>query len=103
MAYKSINCSPCAIGPTDIIILINRVFHKSYKNINSNLKALADRGWNPPNRKLLEPKELNDDSIVPIVQNPLTDVTPNNSSGQSISLNIHQGLAATVLDWMIAE
>jgi hypothetical protein len=102
MAYKSINCLPCTIGPTDIIPLINRVFHKSYGNINSNLIALADRGWNPPNRKL-EYKELIDNSIAPIVQNPLTDVTPNNSSAQSISLNIHQGLAATVLDRMIAE
>ena len=42
-------------------------------------------------------------SIVPIVQNPLTYETPNNSSAESISLNIHQGLAATVLDRMIAE
>ncbi len=103
MAYKSINCLPCTIGPTDIIPLINRIFHKSYGNINSNLKALADRGWNPPNRKLLEHKELIDDSIAPIDQNPLTDVTPNNSSTQSTSLNIHQGLAANVLDRMIAE
>jgi hypothetical protein len=58
IVYKSINCLPCTIGPTDIIPLINRVFHMSFGNINSNLKALADRGWNPQNRKLLEHKEL---------------------------------------------
>jgi len=27
------------IGPTDIIPLVNRIFHKSYGSINSNLKA----------------------------------------------------------------
>ena len=63
MVWKSINCLPLTIGPTDIIPLVNRIFHKSYGSINSNLKALADRGWNPPNRKLLEHKELIDDSL----------------------------------------
>ena len=103
MVYKSINCLPCTIGPTDIIPLINRVFHKSYGNVYSNLKALATRGWNPLNRKLLEHKELIDDSIAPSGQNTLTNATNNNSCERSISLNIHQGLAATVLDRMIAE
>ena len=64
---------------------------------------MADRGWNSLNRKLLEHKELIDDSIEPIVPNTLTNATNNNSSERSISLNIHQGLAATVLDQMIAE
>jgi hypothetical protein len=101
MVWKSINCLPGMIGHTDIIPLINRVFHKSYGSINSDLKALADRGWNPPNRKLLEHKELIDDSISPIIENTLTDAS-SHSSAQSITLNIHQGLAATVLDRMIA-
>ena len=108
MVWKSINCLPCTIGPTDIIPLINRVFQKAYGSINSNLKALADRGWNPPNRKLLEHKELIDDSA-PVIQHALTTSTHNsdvhstsNSSGQSINLNIHEGMAATVLDRMIA-
>ena len=48
--WKSINCLPCTIGPTAIIALINRVFHNSYGSINSNLKSLADQGWNPMNR-----------------------------------------------------
>jgi hypothetical protein len=102
MVYKCINCLPRTIGPTDIIPLINRVFHKSYGNIHSNLKALADRGWNPLNRKLLEHNELIDDSIE-IVQNTLTNATYENSSAGSANLNIHQGMAATVLDRMIAE
>jgi hypothetical protein len=102
MVYKITHCLPSAIGPNDIIPLINRVFHKSFGSVNSNPKALADRGWNPPNRKLLEHKKLIDDSISPIVDNTLTEET-SNSSERSISVNIHQGLAATVLDRMIAE
>ncbi len=101
MVYKSINCLPCTIGPTDIIPLINRIFHKSYGSINSNLKALSDRGWNPPNRKLLEHKDLIDDSVAP--EKEITGATSMNSSAGSTNLNIHQGLAATVLDRMIAE
>jgi hypothetical protein len=102
MVWKGINCLPCTIGPTDIIPLINRIFHNSYGSINSNLNALADPGWNPPNRKLLEHKELIDDSVAPITENLLTEATSNNLEQHNI-LNIHQGMAATVLDWMIAE
>jgi hypothetical protein len=76
MVWKSINCLPCTIGPTDIIPLINRVFDNSYGSINSNLKALFDQGWNPPNRKLLEHKELIDDSA-PVIRQSLTESTPN--------------------------
>jgi hypothetical protein len=76
---------------------------ESSGNVNSNLKAWADHGWSPPNRKLIEHKELIDDSIAPIVQHTLTDATYNNSSEGSISLNVHQGWAANVLDQMIAE
>ena len=102
MVYKCINCLTCTIDPTNIIPLINRVFHKSFGAINSNLKALSDRGWNPPNRKLLEHKELSDDSIAPVVDNIRTKEAAINSE-QSICLNIHQDLAATDVDMIIAE
>ena len=59
--------------------------------------------------KLLEHKELIDDSA-PVIGQSLTESTPNiaahltsNSSGQSFNPNIHKGMAATVLDRMIAE
>jgi hypothetical protein len=71
MIDKSINCLPCTIVPTDIIPHINKVVHKSFGNVNSNLKVLADCGWNLPNRKFLEHKELIDDSMAPIVQHTL--------------------------------
>ena len=51
---------------------------------------------------MLEHKELIDDSIASVVDNILTKEASNNSE-QSICLNIHQDLAATVLDRMIAE
>jgi hypothetical protein len=106
MVWKSVNCLPCVIGPTDIIPLINRVFHKSYGSINSNLRAMSDRGWNPPNRKLLEHKELIDDSS-PVITEALTNLTANiaaqSTSDRSFNLNIHEGMAATILDRMIAE
>ena len=106
MVWKSINCLPCAIGPTNIIPLINRVFHNSYGSINSNLRAMSDRGWNPPNRKLLEHKELIDDSS-PVIEEARTDSTPDiaaqSTSNRSFNLNIHEGMVATILDRIIAE
>jgi hypothetical protein len=106
MVWKSVNCLPCVIGPTDIIPLINRVFHKSYGSINSNLRAMSDRGWNPPNRKLLEHRELIDDSS-PVITEALTnltaDIAAQSTSDRSFNLNIHEGMAATILDRMIAE
>ena len=87
MVWKSINCLPGTIGPTDIIPCINRVFHKSYGSVNSNLKALTDRGWNPPNQKTLEHKDLTDDSVLPIVSSLTNEMTT--YSEQSITLNIH--------------
>ena len=106
MVWKSINCLPCTIGPTDIIPLINRVFYKSYRSTNSKLRAMSDWGWNPPNRKLLEHKELIDDSS-PVITEALTDSTANiaaqSTSNRSFNLNIHEGMAATILDRMIAK
>ena len=64
MAWKGDHTVPEVISPTDIIPLLNRVFHKSYDNIASNLKAVADRGWYPANRKLLEHKDLLNDTTV---------------------------------------
>ena len=58
---------------------------------------------------MLEHNEHIDDSA-PVIKNSLTESTPNsfaqstsNSYGRSINLNMHEGMAATVLDRMIAE
>jgi hypothetical protein len=44
---------PISIKPTDIMPLLNRVLPRAYGRKDKNLNACADRGWNPPNRKLL--------------------------------------------------
>jgi hypothetical protein len=67
---------------------------------------MSDRGWNPPNRKLLEHRELIDDSS-PVITEALTnltaDIAAQSTSDRSFNLNIHEGMAATILDRMIAE
>ena len=101
MVWKSIHSLPCTIGLTDIIPLINRTFNKSYGSVTSNLKAIADCGWNPPNRKLMEHKELIDDSVAPIVdetETPSNAVTTYMHAESSITLSIQEGMAGTVLD-----
>ncbi len=34
--------------------IMNKIFFKAYGNEKNNKKGTADRGWYPPNRKLLE-------------------------------------------------
>ena len=38
--------------------LLNHILEKAYGRVESNLCALSDRGWNPPNRKLLDHSDL---------------------------------------------
>ena len=102
VVWKSIPCLPCTIGPTDIIRLINQIFPNSYGGINSNLKALEDCRWNPPNSKLLEHKDHIVNSRAPKMENSLTMAT-SNKSAQSITLNIQQRMVVTVLGGMLAE
>ena len=49
MVYKSINCLPCTIGPTDIIPLINRVFWKC----QFQPKSLG-RSWMEPTKQKVD-------------------------------------------------
>ena len=46
------------ITQEDVMPLLNRIFEKSYGRVESNLRALSDRDWNPPNQKLLEHLDL---------------------------------------------
>ena len=38
--------------------LLNHILEKAYGRVESNLCALSDRGWNPPNRRLLDHPDL---------------------------------------------
>ena len=122
MTFKFDLLLPRQLHATDIIPLLNKVFHKSYDDVASNLKAVADRGWYPANRKLLEHPDLTDDTAKSLTvdaaetaiedasENSTTDSTAsstpsqqNNSSTSFITLNIHSGLGATMLDRMIND
>ena len=38
--------------------ILTPILEKAYGRVESNLRALSDRGWNPPNRKLLDHPDL---------------------------------------------
>ena len=52
---------PVDLSATEIIPLMNQIFHLLYGNLVENLKATTDRGWSPFNRMLLDHPELVDD------------------------------------------
>ena len=58
LVWKSEHGLPRAIRPEDVMPIMNRVFFKAYGNEENNCKATAERGWFPPNRKLLEHPSL---------------------------------------------
>mmetsp|Transcript_25507 Transcript_25507/g.46122 ORF Transcript_25507/g.46122 Transcript_25507/m.46122 type:complete len:210 (-) Transcript_25507:377-1006(-) len=88
-----------SLEPTDIIPLLNRIFHKSYGDERSNRKAVADRGWYPANQKLLEHKELVDDSAACAA--PESKDSSESSGISTVSLNVCGGMAGDCLDRMI--
>lgn len=120
MDYKFDHSMPRVLSPTDIIPLLNKIFHKSYGTEKSNLKAVADRGWYPANWKLIDHPSLVDDTVEsPTVVAGVPDYTPppssvvasvstqstnaQTTSTSTVTLNINSGMAATVLDRMINE
>ena len=62
MVWKYVKTLPRSILPHDIMPLLNTVFHKAFGRIKGNQKAVADQGWYPPNRKLLEHPSLQVDT-----------------------------------------
>ncbi len=76
----------------DVIPLLTKVFAKAFGQVDINQMAIADHGWGPLNRKLLEHSSL---------------CHPNDTFShlaQILSgLNIENadGIAASVLDWIM--
>ena len=98
---------PRTINATDIIPLLNIIFHKSYGNIEANKKAVAERGWSPLNRKLLEHPSLDDDvgevATTSVAESSTT--TDSTESGPAIApvlLNVKAGISAVVLDRLLS-
>ena len=86
VAFKTEHHLPCQIDACDIIPLVNNIFHKYYSNTVSNKKAVADRGWYPANRALVEHPLL--------VRDKEPESTPN-------SLNFDEGMGAAALDRLL--
>ena len=102
MIWKFDNSQPRTLCPTDVMPLMNKIFHKSYNDVCANAKAVADRGWFPANRKLLEHTALLDDTIAS--PDNTTNVTEaSNSTASTITLNIEDGKGAMLLDRIIGE
>ncbi len=71
--------------------LLNKIFFRAYGNVAANKKAVADRGWYPPNRKLLE--------------HPTFTVEQQGNNSTNVvtlpRLNVETGLAGSVIDRII--
>jgi len=74
---------------------MNRIFHKVFRNVEGNKKAVSDRGWYPLSRKLLDHPSLVDD----------TNEEYSSSSSSVMTLHVTQEneMAVTVLDHVLAE
>jgi hypothetical protein len=91
LVWKNEHGLPRAIRAEDVMPLLNKVFFRAYGNVAANKKAVADRGWYPPNRKLLE--------------HPTLTVEQRGNSSTNVvtlpSLNVETGLAGSVIDRII--
>jgi hypothetical protein len=50
--------SDIGIMPTDIMVIVNQAWDKSFARVHTNKKAIAERGWFPYNRILLDDPDL---------------------------------------------
>jgi hypothetical protein len=73
---------------------MKKIFYKSYNNLANNKKAVAVRGWYPPNMVLLEHPSLVAD------ENPPPQSMPSSSFPE---INVESDLAASVLDKLLRE
>ena len=62
LVWKYSKTLSCSIQPYDIMPLLNTIFHKAFGRVEGNRKTVADRGWYPPNQKLLEHPSLQVDT-----------------------------------------
>jgi hypothetical protein len=101
VTFKRDRGMPLVIGPTDIMPLLNRAFFHSYARPQTNRNATSDRGWSPPNRKLLTHKELIQDvpkeTPAPTNQPHQEQVLTTNASTSDPDLNSGEGFSSDTL------
>ena len=97
MTYKITYAISKTLIQSDIVPLLNIIAHKAYNNQHRNCGAMACRGWNPPNRYLLDSPEIKkfneleeDGGFIA----SLAQLDP-------LSLNVSSGKAADVMDTII--
>lgn len=95
--YKSDHGLPLTLGPTDIVLLANKAWAASFARVESNKKAIAERGWAPLNRALLLHPDIakTDPSLA---QQP--QVSPETEIDMDAE-NFSKGSSETVMDRMV--
>lgn len=96
------------IQPSDIMLLIRNSWNQSFAKVESNKKAIAERGWFPYNRNLLKNPQIA--ATAP----HLNQTSPNSSTTQmtaiypspqlaSCPLNLDKGMGQYVLCQIVRE
>jgi hypothetical protein len=100
MAFKNSRGMQLTMTMEDIMPCIFKAWNCSFDRVPSNQGAISDRGWFPPNRKLLSHPDLK--------QKPAQTIEEDQSNSQSMAvpfdatdLNFDSGSAATVLESII--
>ena len=78
---------PRSILPEDVIPILNKIFPIAFGRIKKNKNACSDRGWFPPNRKLLGHPELHKCEKLP----------------SKMDVNTTNGMVASILDAIIQQ
>jgi len=80
--------------------ILNRIVHKAYNQPRRNFNAMAARGWNPPNRYLLDSPEINKMKEIIEIEEETNMLAQSLSANPSL-LNTTTGKAADVMDTLI--
>ena len=99
---------PKKFEPTDIIPLVNYCWERGFGRVDYAKKAIAKRGWNPPNRALLCDLDIlktkpNDLPTSPTTEDDTTvaSVSPASAAASvALSVNADNGKAASVFDFI---
>lgn len=103
--FKTEKNLPTTMSNEDIVPLVNAAWTTSFGRVRSNKKAIAERGWFPPNRVLL----LHKDIIINVTQNnettriPFASLTRDDNNEQNLPriVNTSTGTVRVVLDTLL--
>ena len=98
MAYKKDFGLPMTMSTEDIIPCFNKAWECSFNRVHTNKRAISDRGWNPPNRKLLTHPDLKK-QVTP--SSTTSDASMAAITFDASDLNFETGLSAKILDRII--